>query len=138
VRTGPHGDIVLVLDVTAPDTGVRTIDVHVYRGNTIITAGMSNGKPADLTASPQQAKSTNDSATGRAELPLGIDDLVNLADVPELQLVPGEPLAEPRSAGQMACELMLKIDGVRFRVAVTRKRTCLQSEEDVALSTRRR
>jgi hypothetical protein len=87
VRTGPHGETVTVLDVTT-DSGYRLINVHVYRGDTIIFASASNGTPAAVALDPSQAVSSDQKKAGRKDLPLSIDQLIELTAVPQLDLFP--------------------------------------------------
>jgi hypothetical protein len=81
VRTGPHGETVTVTNVTT-GSGYRRTTVNVYRGDTITLASVSNGVPQDP-GSDEGGKTV-----GRKDLPLTVDQLIDLAAAPQLDLFP--------------------------------------------------
>ena len=88
VRTGPHGEVVTVLTVES-DTGYRLVNINVYKGQTVAIASASNGAPAAL--SPGQVGAITDGLSpevGRADLPLSVEDLIEILTAPELTLFP--------------------------------------------------
>lgn len=83
VRTGPNGETVTVLDITAA-SGYRHVEVHVYHGDTIVSASAENGvTPA---TAPGEAISSEDLKPARKDLPLTVEQLVELACTPQLDL----------------------------------------------------
>jgi hypothetical protein len=84
VRTGPHGETVIVLDSTS-SSGVRVVNISVYRGDTTILASASN---VVLPAAPGQAVNLDDFSPGFRGLPLTVDQLIMLADTPAFDLFP--------------------------------------------------
>ena len=88
VRTGPNGEVVTVLTVES-DTGYQLVNINVYRGQTVAFASASNGVPAALT--PGQVGAITDGLSpevGRADLPLSVEDLIEILTAPELTLFP--------------------------------------------------
>ncbi|MCU7722468.1 hypothetical protein ODJ79_01955 [Actinoplanes sp. KI2] len=79
VRQGPHGETVIVLDTTAA-SGYHQVEVHAYRGNTMITASASNAVPP-VTA-PGEAINADDLQPTRKDPPLTADQLIALACAP--------------------------------------------------------
>jgi hypothetical protein len=83
VRTGPNGETITVLDTTTA-SGYHHVEVHVYRAGTIVSASAENGvTPA---AVPGEAISSDDLKPTRKDLPLTVEQLVELASAPELDL----------------------------------------------------
>ncbi len=71
------------------DTGYRLVNINVYRGQTVAFASASNGVPAALT--PGQVGAITDGLSpevGRADLPISVEDLVEILTAPELTLFP--------------------------------------------------
>lgn len=87
VRTGPHGETVTVIDVTT-DSGYHLVNVYVYRGDTIIFGSASNGIPDAVASNPSEAVSADAKKAGRKDLPLTVDQLIDLAAAPQLNLFP--------------------------------------------------
>jgi len=85
VRTGPRGATVTVLDSTT-DAGYRLVNVLVHRGDTIILASASNGIPEAVV--PSEAVATDTRRPGRRDLPLTVDELIEIAAAPEMDLFP--------------------------------------------------
>lgn len=85
VRTGPNSETVTVLDTTS-SSGVRLVNVYVYRGDTTTVASASNGIPDGAARDPNEARSTAEQRPGRPDLPLTVDQLITLAAAPELDL----------------------------------------------------
>ena len=81
VRTGPHGETVIVLDGTSK-SGYRLVNVYVYRGDTVAFASASNGIPDAVAPGPSEAVSTDDKKAGRKDLPLTVDQLIEVAAAP--------------------------------------------------------
>jgi hypothetical protein len=88
LRQGPNGETVTVIDVTS-ETGYHLVNVYVYRGDTTTFASASNGRPITASRAANEARSGNDYRPGRTDLPLTVDQLVELASAPELDLFPG-------------------------------------------------
>jgi hypothetical protein len=86
VREGPHGEVVTVLSLEW-ETGYRLVNINVYRGQIVTFASASNGVPSVLAAGEVQAI-TDDStpAIGRADLPMSVDDLIDILSAPALTL----------------------------------------------------
>ncbi|MEV6844251.1 hypothetical protein [Actinoplanes sp. NPDC051411] len=83
VRTGPNGETVIVLDTTTA-SGYHHVEVHAYRAGTIVSASAENGvTPA---TAPGQVISSDDLKPTRNGLPLTVEQLVELASAPELDL----------------------------------------------------
>ena len=80
VRKGPHGETVLVHEVTE-ESGLRLVNVWVHRGDTVAFATASNAIP-DENADAQSQQ------VGRPDPPLTVDQLVEVASAPELDLFP--------------------------------------------------
>lgn len=83
VRSGPGGETVTVLDTGAP-SGYRHVQVHVYRGDTIASASASNGVTPPMASG--QAIGQDQLRPARRDLPLTVEQLVELACAPELEL----------------------------------------------------
>lgn len=87
VRTGPHGETVTVIDVTN-DSGYHLVNVYVYRGDTVTFGSASNGIPDAVAANPSEAVPADTKKAGRKDLPLTVDQLIDLAAAPQLNLFP--------------------------------------------------
>ncbi|MFC3742684.1 hypothetical protein [Paractinoplanes deccanensis] len=87
VRTGPHGELVTVLDSTMA-SGVRLVNVSVYKKDTITTASAMNGVLAATPADPGRAYSDSDYRRTRDDLPITVDQLIAVAAAPEMDLFP--------------------------------------------------
>jgi hypothetical protein len=87
LRTGPHGETVTVLDIRTA-SGYRLVNIRVYQGDTIAFASASNGIPGPAATGPTDVRSAEDHRPGRKDLPISIDELINLAAAPELNLFP--------------------------------------------------
>ena len=85
VRIGPHGETVTVLDVRTP-AGFRLVNIWIYRGDCAMFASASNGVTGP-TASGEAGVLENETP-GRKDLPLSVDDLIDLASAPEMTLFP--------------------------------------------------
>jgi hypothetical protein len=83
VRRGPHGETVTVLEITEA-SGYRHVEVHVYRGDTIASASAENGVTPPT--APGEASSTNGLKPARRDLPLTVQQLIELACAPELDV----------------------------------------------------
>jgi hypothetical protein len=82
VRSGPHGETVTVLTTTTA-SGYRHVEIRVYRGDMIVSASASNGVTPAM--APEQA-SQGDREPVRRDLPLTVEQLVELASAPEFDL----------------------------------------------------
>jgi len=80
-------DDLVVLDGTSK-SGYRLVNVYVYRGDTITFASASNGVPDAVTPGASEAVSTDDKKAGRKDLPLTVDQLIEVAAAPQLDLFP--------------------------------------------------
>ncbi|WP_433302006.1 hypothetical protein ACQP2F_07770 [Actinoplanes sp. CA-030573] len=85
VRTGPHGETIMVLDVRT-SSGYRLVNIWIYRGDTTSFASAANGittefGPGGVTSAEQQKPS-------RPDLPLSVDDLIAIASDPAMTLFP--------------------------------------------------
>ncbi|GAA1620527.1 hypothetical protein [Actinoplanes couchii] len=85
VRQGPDGETVTVLDTSAA-SGYHHVEVHVYRGDTITTASASNGVTPAMP--PGEAIGSDQLEPTRHGLPLSVEQLMELAGAPELDLFP--------------------------------------------------
>ncbi|GAA2910395.1 hypothetical protein Acy02nite_89690 [Actinoplanes cyaneus] len=83
VRTGPNSDTVTILD-TSGASGYRHVEVHVYRGDTVASASASNGVTPPT--APGEAISGDELQPTRQDLPLTVEQLIELASAPELDL----------------------------------------------------
>lgn len=88
VHSGPNGEVVTVLTVES-DTGYRLVNINVYRGQTVAFASASNGVPIAL--APGQVGAITDATSppvGRADLPISVEDLIEILAAPQLTLFP--------------------------------------------------
>lgn len=83
VRTGPNGETVTVLESNAA-SGYHHVEVHVYRGDTIASASASNGVTPPT--APGEAISSDELKPARQDLPLTVEQLIELACAPQLDL----------------------------------------------------
>ncbi|XVU29925.1 hypothetical protein ACQPZJ_23395 [Actinoplanes sp. CA-054009] len=88
IRTGPHGELVTVIDVTMESTGVRLVNVYVHKADTIVMASASNGLLKEATVDPGRAYSGADYIRTRDDLPLSVEQLIGVAAAPEMELFP--------------------------------------------------
>jgi len=80
-RIGPNGETVTVLDYTTA-SGYRHVEVHVYRAGAVISASAENGlTPA---TNPGEGVTSDEIKPTRRDLPLTVEQLVELASAPEL------------------------------------------------------
>ncbi|GIF00172.1 hypothetical protein [Paractinoplanes rishiriensis] len=86
VRRGPNGEAIIVLDVRQ-DSGVRLVNITVFRGDTMAFASASNALPAPP-APTGQAGSAGDRRLGRDDLALSVDQLIDLLMAPAFTLFP--------------------------------------------------
>jgi hypothetical protein len=80
VRKGPHGETVIVIETTG-DSGYREVTVNVYRGDTFVVGSVTNGVRKKIERSDQVV-------AGRKDLPITVDQLIELAAAPPLTLFP--------------------------------------------------
>jgi hypothetical protein len=82
VHTGPHGEVMTVVSIQ--DNGYYRINVEVYQGNSITSASASNG---DLDGRvPPVGQDSINQPFGRPDLPLSLDQLIEIAAAPDLAL----------------------------------------------------
>jgi hypothetical protein len=85
VRSGPHGELITVLDIGG-GSEVHVINVSICRGGSVVFGSASNA--ISPTTVETVGGASQQKQLGRTDLPISVDNLVEILLGPELTLFP--------------------------------------------------